>query len=190
MQAALYVRAAYELGVDILYDPAHDRTWNVYKNSAIAAELYISALKSKILPIESESRYRKELARASFDLLHWLRTYISIAQQPILNHNIATIPDPELKKGIAYVDKVAAEIAIEYSETFYEDTLWQLKAANMLATSSEPGSLSCKLILQEENGFISSSKRYGSLGSRIIVPHHQRRERLLRLCRRLGQLSR
>jgi hypothetical protein len=168
LQAALYVQAAYKLGVDILYDPAHDRTWNVYKNSAIAAELYISALKSKILPIESESRYRQELARASFDLLHWLRNYINIAQQPMVNHNIATIPDPELKKGIAYVDKVASELAVEYSETFYEDTLWQLKAANMLASSSEPGSLSCKLILQEENGFISSSKRYSSLGSLII----------------------
>jgi len=29
MSAALYVRAAYRLGVAILYDPQHDRTWNV-----------------------------------------------------------------------------------------------------------------------------------------------------------------
>ena len=29
VSAALYVRAAYRLGVAILYDPQHDRTWNV-----------------------------------------------------------------------------------------------------------------------------------------------------------------
>jgi len=74
-----------------------------YKNSAIAAELYLTALKSGVLPRDSEAAHQRELAHVSFDLLHWLRRYVAIAQAPLLNHNIAHAPDQELKKGIAYV---------------------------------------------------------------------------------------
>jgi hypothetical protein len=160
MQAALYVKAAYTLAVDILYDPAHDRTWNVYKNSAIAAELYVLALKSRVLPFESEEQYRADLTRASFDWLHWLRQYVSLAQQPLVNHNIAIIPDSELGKGIAYADKVAAELTKEYSESFYEDGLWQLKAASMLSSSADSSAVTCQRILIEEKDFMLSPDRY------------------------------
>ncbi len=160
LQAALYVQAAYKLGVAILYDPAHDRTWNVYKNSAIAAELYLAALKSNVLPRESTHQHRKEVARVSFDLLHWLRQYVSIAQKPAVNHNIANIPDTELQKGVAYVDKVASQIANEFSGSFYDDSLWQLTAASLLAPPSEPGIVTCQHIFLKEKEFAVSSKRY------------------------------
>jgi hypothetical protein len=160
LPAALYVQAAYKLGVEILYDPAHDRTWNVYKNSAIAAELYIAVLNSNVLRRESDSLFRQELARVSFDRLHWLRQYVSLAQMPNVNHNIATFPDPELQKGINYVDQVATELVSQYSESFYEDTLWQLKAANTLAPPNEPGTVTCKYIFLEEKLTIVSSQRY------------------------------
>lgn len=164
LQAALYVQSAYKLGVRILYDPAHDRTWNVYKNSAIAAELYLSALKRNVLPRESDNQRQMEILRVSFDLLHWLRQYVVIAQKPSVNHNIATKPDTELEKGIAYVEKVASQMASEYSGTFYEDMLWQQKAASMLAPHSESGSVTCERILLQEQDFFSGSNRYACSG--------------------------
>jgi hypothetical protein len=159
LQAALYVKAAYTLAVDILYDPAHDRTWNIYKNSAIAAELYVSALKSSVLPRESDHQHRKELARVSFDWLHWLRQYVSLAQQPMSNHNIANVPDSELDKGISYTDKVASELAREYSESFYVDSLRQVEAANMLSSTSKPITVTCERISLEAKDFSSSPDR-------------------------------
>ncbi len=57
------------------------------------------------------------------------------------------------------MDKIAAQIAREYSETFYEDGLWQLKAADMLAPSSEPSAVTCKRIMQEEKEFVVSAQR-------------------------------
>jgi hypothetical protein len=160
LPAALYVKAAYSLAVDILYNPAHDRTWNVYKNSAIAAELYVSALKSGVLPRESNEHHSKELARVSFDWLHWLRQYVSLAQQPMSNHNIANVPDTELSKGIAYTDKVAAELAKQYSESFYADRLRQVEAATMFSSPSDPSTVTCERILREEKNFVFSPDRY------------------------------
>ena len=57
------------------------------------------------------------------------------------------------------MDKIASELASEYSDTFYEDGVWQLKAANILVPSNAPSTVACRQILHDATTFISSDTR-------------------------------